>query len=90
MNAGTLYTSESDAIVRLEAKRLLACFVFRTGENYADDGPDVSEATYRPHVVHLGQYVSNGSVGFSPHEGVTVLIDPDFQADPLFRDQLHP
>jgi hypothetical protein len=63
-NAGVLYTSESDAIIRLEASRLLACSVFRTGENYTDDGSDVTEATYRPQVVHLGQYVSNGSVSF--------------------------
>ncbi|KAI0285070.1 hypothetical protein BGY98DRAFT_1093188 [Russula aff. rugulosa BPL654] len=32
----------------------------KTGENYTDDGSDVTEATYRPQVVHLGQYVSNG------------------------------
>lgn len=57
--------------VDLEESRLLTCFVFRTGENYTDDGSDVSEATYRPHVVHLGQYVSNGSVSFFPPlEGV--------------------
>ncbi|KAI0303101.1 hypothetical protein BC826DRAFT_329923 [Russula brevipes] len=35
--------------------------VYKTGENYTDDGSDVSEATYRPKVVHLGQYVSHGS-----------------------------
>lgn len=30
--------------------------VLRTGENYTDDGPD------GPKIVHLGQYISNGSV----------------------------
>ncbi|KAN0124520.1 hypothetical protein V8E52_002169 [Russula decolorans] len=34
--------------------------VYKTGENYTDDGSEVSEATYRPQVVHLGQYMSNG------------------------------
>ena len=68
MNKGVLYTSESDAIIRLEANRLLTRLVFRTGENYTDDGSELSEATYRPQVVHLGQYVSNGSV-VSPLEG---------------------
>ncbi|KAI0002954.1 hypothetical protein BJV74DRAFT_562564 [Russula compacta] len=36
--------------------------VYKTGENYTDDGSDISEATFRPKVVHLGQYISNGSV----------------------------
>lgn len=30
--------------------------VLRTGENYADDGLD------GPKIVHLGQYITNGSV----------------------------
>jgi len=43
-----------------------------------DDGSEVSEATYRPQVVHLGQYVSNGSVGFHLLRGDSDLIDTDF------------
>lgn len=53
--------------------------MFRTGENYTDDGSEVSEATYRPQVVHLGQYVSNGSVGFTSVRGDCSLIDTDFK-----------
>lgn len=40
--------------------------VLRTGGNYTDDGSDISEATFRPKVVHLGQYISNGSVVSPP------------------------
>lgn len=35
--------------------------VYKTGGNYTDDGSDVSDGTYRPKVVHLGQYVPPGS-----------------------------
>ena len=42
-------------------RSLTDAVVIRTGENYTDDGSDVSEATYRPKVVHLGQFVP-GSV----------------------------
>jgi hypothetical protein len=35
----------------------------RTGGNYTDDGSsDVSDATFRPKVVHLGQYAPRGLV----------------------------
>jgi hypothetical protein len=34
--------------------------MYKTGENYTDDGSDASDATHRPKIVHLGQYVSNG------------------------------
>lgn len=83
MNTGVSYTSESDAITRLEASRLLTWFVFRTGENYTEDGSEVSEATYRPQVVHLGQYVSNVSVWFHFLEGLTVLSDLDADFKPI-------
>ena len=36
----------------------------RTGGNYTDDGSDASDSTYRPKVVHLGQYAPRGSVYF--------------------------
>ncbi|KAH9077481.1 hypothetical protein EDB83DRAFT_1712876 [Lactarius deliciosus] len=53
--------------------------VYKTGENYTDDGLEASEATYRdrPKIVHLGQYVSNGSVFFPIRVDHTtdVLID---------------
>ena len=38
----------------------------RTGGNYTDDGSDVSDGTYRPKVVHLGQYVPPGCAYFIP------------------------
>jgi len=65
---------------------------YRTGENYTDDGSDVSEATLRPKVVHLGQYTSNGSVVSSLGlEGLPLNCSDRyrFQAVPLFRDQYH-
>ncbi|KAI0301840.1 hypothetical protein B0F90DRAFT_254601 [Multifurca ochricompacta] len=49
--------------------------ISETGENYTDDGSEASEATYRPKVVHLGQFASNGSQiprSFSP---ITVSLD---------------
>jgi hypothetical protein len=45
-----------------QGRSLTDMVVLRTGENYTDDGSDVSEATYRPKIVHLGQYVPTGSV----------------------------
>ncbi|KAF8505478.1 hypothetical protein F5888DRAFT_1798494 [Russula emetica] len=51
---------------------------FRTGENYTDDGSDVSEATHRPQVVHLGQYLSTGRSADIPSRSVspiTVSLD---------------
>jgi hypothetical protein len=45
-----------------QGRSLTDMVVLRTGENYTDDGSDVSEATYRPKVVHLGQMVSHGYV----------------------------
>jgi hypothetical protein len=52
-----------------QGRSLTDMVVLRTGENFTDDGSsDVSEATYRPKVVHLGQYVPTGSV-VSPLRG---------------------
>jgi hypothetical protein len=66
-----LYTSEHDAIISAPARRGRTLTsdrmgLLRTGGNYTDDVSDVSDSTYRPKVVHLGQYVShgNGSVVF--------------------------
>ena len=62
MNTDILCIGESDAIICPRGRSLTDTVVLRTGENYTDDGSDVSEATFRPKVVHLGQYVSNGFV----------------------------
>lgn len=62
MNMDVLYIGESGAIICPKASRLLRWWWLRTGLNYTDDGSDISEAALHPKVVHLGQYVSNGSV----------------------------
>jgi len=49
--------------------------VYKTGENYTDDGSEASEATNRPKIVHLGQYVSNGSVVPRSSSPITVSLD---------------
>jgi len=44
--------------------------------NYADDGSDVNEAALHPKVVHLGQYVSNGSSAIPRSTSpITVSLD---------------
>lgn len=52
--------------------------VYKTGENYTDDGLEASEATYRdrPKIVHLGQYVSNGS-SIIPRSSSPVTVSLD-------------
>jgi hypothetical protein len=45
-----------------QGRSLTEMVLLRTGLNYADDGSDINEAALHPKVVHLGQYVSNGSV----------------------------
>lgn len=49
--------------------------VYKTGENHTDDSPEANDATYRPKVVHLGQYVSNGSVVPRASSPITVSLD---------------
>jgi hypothetical protein len=64
----------------------------RTGGNYTDDGSDVSDGTYRPKVVHLGQYVPPGFAYFIfPPEAslMMTLTNTSIQADLRFRGQ-HP
>ena len=46
----------------------------RTGGNYTDDGSDVSDSTYRPKVVHLGQYVPHGSAYFTFGPEASLMI----------------
>jgi hypothetical protein len=49
----------------------------RTGGNYTDDGSDVSDSTYRPKVVHLGQYVPHGSAYFISTPEVSLIDGSD-------------
>jgi len=64
----------------------------RTGGNYTDDGSDVTDGTYRPKVVHLGQYVPPGFAYFVPPLEVSLMMaltNTPIQADLRFRGQ-HP
>lgn len=51
--------------------------VYKTGENYTEDGSEASEATYRPQVVHLGQYLSNGRTATIPRSTSPITISLD-------------
>ena len=64
----------------------------RTGGNYTDDGSDVSDGTFRPKVVHLGQYVPPGCAYFIPLLEASLMMaltNTSIQADLRFRGQ-HP
>ncbi|KAI0269285.1 hypothetical protein BC834DRAFT_621711 [Gloeopeniophorella convolvens] len=49
--------------------------VYKTGANYTDDGSEASDTTYRPKVVHLGQYASGGSIAPRASSPITVSLD---------------